>query len=69
MEVMQLLQSILLIILTPYNYLHAYTLVLPSASYIRDESIHLDSIHVNKQVVHSDKKNSAKASTDAQEGT
>jgi hypothetical protein len=30
---------------------HAYTLVLPLVSDTRDDSIHLDSIHGNKQVV------------------
>ena len=34
---------------------HAYTLVLPSVSDIRDDSIHLDSIHGNKKVVQPDK--------------
>jgi hypothetical protein len=34
---------------------HAYTLVLPSVSYIKDDSINSDSIHGNKQVVHPDK--------------
>jgi hypothetical protein len=35
---------------------HAYTLVLPSVSDIKDDSIHSDSIHGNKQVVHPNKK-------------
>ena len=35
---------------------HAYTLVLPSVSDIRDDSMHPDSIHGNKQVVHPYKK-------------
>jgi hypothetical protein len=35
---------------------HAYTLVLPSISDIRDDSIHLDYVHGNKQVVQPDKK-------------
>jgi hypothetical protein len=35
---------------------HAYTLVLPSVSYIRDDSIHLDYVHGNKKVVHPKKK-------------
>jgi hypothetical protein len=33
---------------------HAYTLVLPSVSDIRDDSMHSDSIHGNKKVVHLD---------------
>ena len=35
---------------------HAYTLVLPSVSDVRDDSIHSDSVHVNKQVVQPNKK-------------
>jgi hypothetical protein len=35
---------------------HAYTLVLPSISDIRDDSIHSDFVHGNKKVVHPDKK-------------
>jgi hypothetical protein len=35
---------------------HAYTLVLPSVSDIKDDSIHSDYVHGNKQVVHPDKK-------------
>jgi hypothetical protein len=35
---------------------HAYTLVLPSVSHIRDDSIHSDFVHGNKQVVQPDKK-------------
>jgi hypothetical protein len=35
---------------------HAYTLVLPLVSDIRDDSIHSDFVHGNKQVVHPDKK-------------
>jgi hypothetical protein len=35
---------------------HAYTLVLPSFSDIKDDSIHLDFVHGNKKVVHLDKK-------------
>jgi hypothetical protein len=35
---------------------HAYTLVLPSVSDIRDDSIHSDFEHGNKKVVHPDKK-------------
>jgi hypothetical protein len=35
---------------------HAYTLVLPSVSDIKDDSIHLDYVHVNKKVIKSDKK-------------
>jgi hypothetical protein len=35
---------------------HAYTLFLPSVSDIRDDSIHSDSVHGNKHVVHPDKK-------------
>jgi hypothetical protein len=35
---------------------HAYTLFLPSVSDIRDDSIHLDSVHGNNQVVQLDKK-------------
>jgi hypothetical protein len=54
---------------------HAYTLFLPSVSDIKDDSIHSDFIHGNKQVVHPDK-NSAlklqqmpkKAQTTLQEG-
>jgi hypothetical protein len=34
---------------------HAHTLVLPSVSDIRDDSIHSDSVHGNKKVVHLDK--------------
>jgi hypothetical protein len=34
---------------------HAYTLVLPSVSDIRDDSIHLDYVHGNTQVVQPDK--------------
>jgi hypothetical protein len=39
---------------------HAYTLVLPSVLYIRDDYMHLDSIHGNKNVVQPDKKPSLK---------
>jgi hypothetical protein len=39
---------------------HAYTLVLPSVSDIRDDSIHSDFVHGNKQVVHPDKKPTSK---------
>jgi hypothetical protein len=39
---------------------HAYTLVLPSISYIIDDSIHSDYVHGNKQVVHPDKKSVSK---------
>jgi hypothetical protein len=39
---------------------HAYTLVLPSFLDIRDDSIHLDSEHGNKQVVQPDKKSMPK---------
>jgi hypothetical protein len=35
---------------------HAYTLILPSVSDIRDDSIHSDFVHGNKQLVHLDKK-------------
>jgi hypothetical protein len=35
---------------------HEYTLVLPSASDIRDDSIHLDYVHGNKKIVQLDKK-------------
>jgi hypothetical protein len=35
---------------------HAYTLVLPSFSYIRDDSIHSDSVHGNNKVVHPNNK-------------
>jgi hypothetical protein len=35
---------------------HAYTLVLPSVLYIRDDSIHSDYVHGNKKVVQPDKK-------------
>jgi hypothetical protein len=35
---------------------HAYTLVLPLVSDIRDVSIHSDYVHGNKHVVHPDKK-------------
>jgi hypothetical protein len=35
---------------------HAYNLVLPSVSDIRDDSMHSDSIHGSKQVVHLDNK-------------
>jgi hypothetical protein len=35
---------------------HAYNFVLPSVLYIRDDSIHSDSVHGNKQVVHPNKK-------------
>jgi hypothetical protein len=35
---------------------HAYTLFLPSVSDIRDDSIHLDFVHGNKQVVQPNKK-------------
>jgi hypothetical protein len=35
---------------------HAYTLVLPSVSDIRDDSIHSNYVHGNKQVVQPDKK-------------
>jgi hypothetical protein len=35
---------------------HAYTCVLPPVSDIRYDSIHLDYVHGNKQVVHPDKK-------------
>jgi hypothetical protein len=35
---------------------HAYTLVLPSVSDIKDDSIHSDFVHGNKKVVHPDKK-------------
>jgi hypothetical protein len=35
---------------------YAYTLVLPSVSDIRDDSIHSDSIHGNKKVVQLDNK-------------
>jgi hypothetical protein len=35
---------------------HAYTLVLPSVSDIRDDFIHLDFVHGNKKVVQLDKK-------------
>jgi hypothetical protein len=35
---------------------HAYTLVLPSVSDIRDDSIHSDFVHGNKKVVHPNKK-------------
>jgi hypothetical protein len=40
---------------------HAYTLVLPSVSYIKDDSIHSDYVHGNKQVVHPDKKPTSKS--------
>jgi hypothetical protein len=39
---------------------HAYTLVLPSVSDIRDDSIHSDFVHGNKQVVHPDMKPASK---------
>ena len=39
---------------------HAYTLVLPSVSDIKDDSIHSDSVHGNKHVVHPDKKPTSK---------
>ena len=39
---------------------HAYTLVLPSVSDIRDDSIHSDTVHGNKHVVHPDKKPTSK---------
>jgi hypothetical protein len=39
---------------------HAYTLVLPLVSYIRDDSIHSDSVHGNKHIVHLDKKPTSK---------
>jgi hypothetical protein len=39
---------------------HAYTLVLPSVSDIRDDSIHSYSIHGNKKVVHPYKKRASK---------
>jgi hypothetical protein len=39
---------------------HAYTLFLPSVSDIRYDSIHLDSIHGNKQLVHPDKNSVSK---------
>jgi hypothetical protein len=39
---------------------HAYTLVLPSISYIKDDSIHSNYVHGNKQVVHPDKKPASK---------
>jgi hypothetical protein len=39
---------------------HAYTLVLPSVSYIIDDSIHSDSIQGNKQVVHPNKNPASK---------
>ena len=39
---------------------HAYTLVLPSVSDIRDDSKHSDSIHGNKHVVHPYKKSVSK---------
>jgi hypothetical protein len=39
---------------------HAYTLVLPSISDIKDDSIHSYSIHRNKHVVHLDKKPASK---------
>jgi hypothetical protein len=35
---------------------HAYTLVIPSISYIRDDSINSYYVHGNKQVVQPDKK-------------
>jgi hypothetical protein len=35
---------------------HAYTLVLPSVSNIKNDSIHSDSVHGNKKVVQPDKK-------------
>jgi hypothetical protein len=35
---------------------HAHTLVLPSVSDIKDDSLHSDFTHGNKKVVHSDKK-------------
>jgi hypothetical protein len=35
---------------------HAYTLVLPSVSYIRDDSIHSNYVHGHKKVIHPDKK-------------
>jgi hypothetical protein len=35
---------------------HAYTLVLPSISDIRDDSIHSYYVHINKKVVQPDKK-------------
>jgi hypothetical protein len=35
---------------------HSYTLVLPSVSYIRDDSIHSNSVHGNKKVVQPNKK-------------
>jgi hypothetical protein len=39
---------------------HAYTLVIPSVSNIRDDSIHSDFVHGNKMVVQLDKKTSLK---------
>jgi hypothetical protein len=39
---------------------HAYTLVLPSVSNIRDDSIHSDYVHGNKKVVQPDKKPASK---------
>jgi hypothetical protein len=39
---------------------HAYSLVLPSVSDIKDDSIHSDFIHGNKQVVQPNKKTSSK---------
>jgi hypothetical protein len=39
---------------------HAYTLMLPSISDIRDASIHLDFVYGNKKVVHPDKKPASK---------
>ena len=39
---------------------HAYTLVLPSVSNIRDDFIHFDYVHGNKHVVHQDKKPTSK---------
>jgi hypothetical protein len=39
---------------------HAYTIVLPSVLDIRDDSIHSDSVHGNKKLVHLDKKPASK---------
>jgi hypothetical protein len=39
---------------------HAYTLVLPSVSEIRDDFVHSDYVHGNKQIVQPDKKPTSK---------
>jgi hypothetical protein len=39
---------------------HAYTLVLPSVSDIKDDSIYSDFVHGNKKVVHPNKKLASK---------